>query len=240
MSMTKFDNDANIQWKKNKKEKLTPSVSSLNHTILKPEEALQPPVEEDAPAKIRPQKNLLKIRKKIREVFDEEDDEDDEAEKDESLILLEMQQAQAIENTQSANKEALENHQIASNIAQIATIEKVFANKELRKIGKRKLGKIITNTNIGANIKQQVLEEGIKKKAKISKSIKKKDIVTALRGVDNFAINNPASEQLENSKTDNEAAKIILNKTGRKKSTIKKTKSKNSSVKITKQKELEI
>lgn len=231
----------NIEWKKNKgfgaTEKLT------RKTDIK--KALEFEAKEKKPVSVdfssRPSelpKGLKKIRKKIKEVYDEDEEEDfyDSAPLDMNNSLLnalyedEKKQLHVQSNTLHNQKM----QQTAGRLEAVAVADKLARDAGLQGINKKVAGRNIQDATLINNSLEKVLGEELSLKTKTSvRKLSKGETVTMLRGISRIrrmalAADESQLKALEKMKVDDlinagekstddkKVAEMILKKSGRK------------------------
>ena len=231
----------NIEWKKNKGFGATEKLTRKTDT----KKALELEAKEKKPVSIdfssRPSelpKGLKKIRKKIKEVYDEDEEEDfyDSAPLDMSNSLLnalyedEKKQLHVQSNTLHNQKM----QQTAGRLEAVAVADKLAREAGLKGINKKVAGRNIQDATIINNSIEKVLSEELSLKTKTSvRKLSKGETVTMLRGISRIrrmalaadesqlkALEKMKVDELinagEKSTDDKKVAEMILKKSGRK------------------------
>lgn len=247
--------NSNIEWKKNKgfgsTEKLSRRIDK--EKALKEEAKSKKPISNTQhPLPSQLPQGLKKLRKKIKEVYDEDEEEEDyytflPNEPMSSLMNAlyddERKQLSIRENT-------FNNQKLQQDAGRIEAVR--MANQLSKEFGFGKIDKSIINENMqNATLNtrdfEKILKDDVMKKAKIStKQLSKAETVNLLRGIKRIkkiamqgkeaelkAIEGLKIEDIisagERNADDNKVAEIILQKSGRKnkKETVKVIKDKN-------------
>lgn len=235
--------NTNIEWKKKtigKKERVTLKTNVKQANLY---QALQK--NNLTPLSISAQLplGLKKIRKKIKDVFDEDDDEDEETISPSiDLEMLGMNNS-LLHSLKKDEKQALKTHEQVVQTTQI-----LQANRTILAMGLKGLSAKAVNSNLQKNISTEFLgTEIIKQELRSQKGLKldklsNKDFVQALRGIkrlQQFA-DKESFKDLDlkhiieighQEKNDKEVAELILQKTGRKESDFKQSSGKKSKIK---------
>lgn len=230
----------NIEWKKNKgfgaTEKLTrkTDVKKALEFEATEKKAVSPNL---APRPGELPKGLKKIRKKIRDVYDEDEDEDfyDGMPPDMNSSLLNALYED--EKRQLQQKETLQNQKMQQNAGRLEAV--AIADKLTREAGLKGLDKKVAGRNL-ADVTQidgsleKVLSEELAVKTKTSvRRLSKAETITMLRGIERIrkmavAADESQLKALEKMKVDDlinagekttddrKVAELILKKSGRK------------------------
>ena len=239
--MEEESSETNIEWKKDKAfgetEKLTRKVDVKK--ALQYEATEKKPLQNNfTPRPTELPKGLKKIRKKIKDVYDEEDEEEsfyDFAPLEQNNSLLNALNEE--EKRQLNQQKVIDNQRMLQNAGKMEAI--MVADKVSKQVGLKGLDKAIINQNMqtvsqGSATYDEALKDNVAKKAKINRrKLSKGETITLLRGIkriQNIALVAEESQlkALEgmkvedlmnagNSQTkDEQVAEIILKKSGRK------------------------
>lgn len=234
--------EINIEWKKNKgigtAEKLT-RKTDVKQALHYEATAKKPLTQSFAPRPSELPKGLKKIRKKIKEAYDDDEDEDDvfydaaPHELDNSL----MEALYENEKKQLKQKETLNIQKMQQTAGRMEAV--LQADKMAREAGLKGLQAKTVQTNsqdvtlINSSL-EKVLSEDIARRTKTGvKRLSKAESITMLRGIDRIrkmalAAKESQLKALENMKVedvlnagnkttdDQEVAELILKKSGRK------------------------
>lgn len=230
----------NIEWKKNKgfgeTEKLTRKTNVKKALEFEATEK-KPVATRFTPRPAELPKGLKKIRKKIKEVYDEDEDEDfyDGMPPDLNNSLLNALYAD--EKKQLLQKEILENQkmqQTAGRLEAVAVADKLSREVGLKGLDKKVAGKNMADVTQLEGSLEKILSEELAVKTKTSvRKLSKTETITMLRGIDRIrkmalAADESQLKALEKMKVDDlinagekstddkKVAELILKKSGRK------------------------
>lgn len=239
--MEEETSNPNIQWDKNKKgfassEKITrkTNIKKALEFEAKEKKALNltsSPKPSDLP------KGLKKIRKKIKEVYDDDEDEEyyDALPVDINSSLLNALHEE--EKKQLQQKNVIHNQkmqQSAGKMEAIMVADQMVKSVGMRGVDKKLINKTTQDATLLHNPLERVLSEDVTKRVKSgNKLLSEKETVTVLRGIERIkniaqAANESQTKALEKLKldevinagskntNDHQVAEMILKKSGRK------------------------
>ena len=239
--MEEESSESNIEWKKNKgfgeTEKLTRKVDIKK--ALQFEATEKKPLQNSfTPRPAELPNGLKKIRKKIKDVYDEEDEEEEfydfsPLEQNNSLLNALNEE----EKRQLKQQEIIDNQRMQQNAGKMEAL--VVADKVSKQFGLKGLDKATINQNMqtisqGSTTYDEALKDNVAKKVKINRrNLSKKETVTLLRGIKRIQNIALAAEESQikalegmkvedlmnagsNQTKDEQVAETILKKSGRK------------------------
>ena len=238
--MEEESSSLNIEWKKNKgfgaTEKLTRKIDTQKALAFEATEKKAVNTTFSAKPTELP-KGLKKIRKKIKEVYDEDEDEDfyDGVPHDLNNSLLNALYED--EKKQLQQKETLNNQkmqQTAGRLEAVAVADKLARESGLKGLDKKVAGKNLSDVTLINSSLEKVLSEEVALKTKSGvRKLSKAETVTMLRGITRIrkmalaadesqlkALEKMKVEDIinagEKSTDDQQVAELILKKSGRK------------------------
>ncbi len=246
--MTEDSSNPNIEWKKTgfgTIEKLSRNINTqeaikYNAKKSNPTQTHNPVTPADLPA------GLKKIRKKIKDVFDEEDDEEDEIIISSSFMSLDESNSlynalNEEEKKQLRQNETLHNMKMQQDAGKLEALS--LAAQTLQENGSSGLtsetvDRVMQSAGLEAKLIENTIKQDLVKGLKLKKApLSEGKYIQILRGINNIkkvggikAVEGLNLQQLERASDEKQVAKILLEKTGRKEP---------KQVKIAKKKQLE-
>lgn len=186
-------------------------------------------------------KGLNKMRKKIKDIYDEDDEDEND------FIIAPLEQSSLLnalhdnEKTQLKTQETIKNMQMQQNAGKMEAL--MTANRMTQQLGLKGLSKDTVNKNfqdvaMSSNTYERALKDDITKKMKLKgRNLSEKEMVNLLRGIKRVQEMSPNAEGQKNKgkmlegwklddllsagekgTDDKEVAEMILKKSGRKSS----------------------
>lgn len=191
--MANKDLDPNLEWKKSgfeTSEKVTLKVN-LNEAMKYEASKKSNPQKNKAPTPADLPAGLNKIRKKIKDVFDEEDDEDEFQVK--APIMMPEENSSLLNALNDDEKRILKQQEINDNMKmqqnagklEALSIAAQFAKEAgLKKVDKKSAAKGIANNDPTANVLKDIVKDDVLKKLNIKgKELSDGKVIQLLRGI---------------------------------------------------------
>lgn len=250
--MNDTSKNPNIEWKKSGFESSEKATRRINEQKAAQYDAFKrngaSKVTTVTPADLP--KGLNKIRKKIRDIYDDEEEEDEnDFQPSPNLITANNSLLNALseeEKQDLSSRETLEQMQMqqaAGRLEALITADKLAKSAGLKGLQKKTAAQAMTDVRMPETILKSVVQKDIAKRLKISKgALPQKDIGKFFRGIKRIeaiggskqavrgmSVKNVIQAGDEKKTNDSKIAKMILAKTGRGKIKPLKLKEKSSS-----------